>query len=569
MADKILNSFDVWIAAQGWKSKLRVKNIDNISLDGIARLRELILELAIRGKLVTQDPHDEPAGSLLSKVKKEKEALFSEGKIKKERIFPEIGEHEKPFVLPSGWEWTRIQSVGHDWGQKEPTEEFSYIEVSGIDSSKGILNNTELTSHKNAPSRARKIVKKGTVIYSTVRPYLKNICMVDTEIVPEPIASTAFAVVHPLQSMPGKYFVTYFRSPTFVRYVESIQIGIAYPAINDGQFFSALVPVPPLKEQHRIVSKVDELMALCDELEEKEANHLKSHQLLVVTLLGTLTHAKDAFEFQNAWARLTQHFDDLFTTDDSVDQLKDTLLQLAFRGVLGTQNKSDKSARELFARIEDELVRKHGKEYTNKLKRDKSIIEPAEFQYPIPDNWIWCELQDIAILFNGKAHEQFIDNSGKYKLVNSRFVSTEGRIAKLVSDQLTPLHKRDIAIVMSDVPGGGALVKCFLINENRKYSLNQRIGGISTASQMNVNFLSLVLSRNKYYLQYDDQKKQTNLKKIQILSCPIPLPPLEEQARIVSKIDELFVLCNHLKDKIAAAQTVTNQIADSVMEQIG
>lgn len=194
-------------------------------------------------------------------------------------------------------------------------------------------------------------------------------------------------------------------------------------------------------------------------------------------------------------------------------------------------------------------------------------MDPQEFHCPIPENWIWCELQDISIFINGKAHEQHITKESRYILINSRFVSTSGEIKKYSTERLTPLEKGDIAIVMSDVPDGRALVRCYLVEQDGKYTLNQRIGCISSSKEMNKEYLMLALDRNKYYLQYDDGQKQTNLKKIQILSCPIPLPPLTEQHRIVAKVDELMAICNKLKARLNEAQTTQIHLADAIVEQ--
>jgi type I restriction enzyme S subunit len=165
--------------------------------NGIKKLRELILELAVRGLLVPQDANDKPASVLLDKIAAEKARLVSEGKIKPSKPLPKMSESEKPFVLPKGWEWVRLDDIGHDWGQTTPKSEFTYIDVGAINKELGLIENPQIIQPENAPSRARKIVKKGTVIYSTVRPYLLNIAIVDDDFFPEPIASTAFAIIHP------------------------------------------------------------------------------------------------------------------------------------------------------------------------------------------------------------------------------------------------------------------------------------------------------------------------------------------------------------------------------------
>ena len=251
----------------------------------IDALKQTLLQLAVMGKLVPQDPSDEPASELLKRIAEEKARLVAEGKIKKQKPLTEIGEEEKPFDVPANWEWVRVAAVGHDWGQKTPDKAFTYIDVGAVNNAAGRISAPQVLMAEDAPSRARKVVRPGTVIYSTIRPYLLNIAVVEETYEQEPIASTAFAIIHPYLEMPARYFLCYLRSPVFVRYVESVQMGIAYPAINDGQFFSGLIPLPPLAEQHRIVAKLDELMALCDQLKARLAHARQLNEQLADTLV--------------------------------------------------------------------------------------------------------------------------------------------------------------------------------------------------------------------------------------------------------------------------------------------
>lgn len=142
-------------------------------------------------------------------------------------------------------------------------------------------------------------------------------------------------------------------------------------------------------------------------------------------------------------------------------------------------------------------------------------------------------LSDIAVFENGKGHENIIDENGKYILINSKFISTEGNVTKKCSEQLTPLFKNDITMVMSDLPNGKALAKCYYIDENNKYSLNQRICKIKVKddSIINSKYLFYLLNRNSYYLRFDDGVNQTNLKKDDILSLNLVLPSIKEQER--------------------------------------
>ena len=209
--------------------------------DGIQKLRELILTLAMQGKLVPQDPNDQPASELLKEIEVEKKKLVKAGKIKQPKPLPEVEPEEMPYDLPDTWEWVRIKNICHDWGQKTPDQLFTYIDVGSIDNTKGMISDdVQILESSEAPSRARKIVQQGTVIYSTVRPYLLNIAIIEKEYVCEPIASTAFAIIHPYSGINNRFIYHYLKSPTFIHFVESTMKGVAYPAINDGDFFQVL-----------------------------------------------------------------------------------------------------------------------------------------------------------------------------------------------------------------------------------------------------------------------------------------------------------------------------------------
>lgn len=250
--------------------------------ENVAELRKAILQLAMQGKLVPQDPKDLPASELLKEIEAEKKRLVKEGKIKQPKPLPEIKPDEIPYPLPNGWEWVRMRNVCHDWGQKIPDRQFVYIDVGSIDNKRGIVSQeVQLLESSEAPSRARKIIKKGTVVYSTVRPYLLNIAIIEKDYEHEPIASTAFAILHPFNGIANRFIYSYLRSPRFISFVEKAMKGVAYPAINDNDFFQALIPLPPSQEQRRIVAKIDQLMARCDELEKQiDASAGKRAELL-------------------------------------------------------------------------------------------------------------------------------------------------------------------------------------------------------------------------------------------------------------------------------------------------
>ncbi|WP_223293719.1 restriction endonuclease subunit S [Gallionella capsiferriformans] len=542
---------------------------------GIKKLRELILELAVRGKLVPQDANDEPACELLKGIQAKKAKLIAEGKIKKDKPLAAITEDEKPFELPKGWEWVRVGQVGHDWGQKEPDSNFTYIEVSAIDSTRGVVSSPGLVAPEDAPSRARKIVKKGTVIYSTVRPYLLNIAVIEEEFSPEPIASTAFAIVHPFCLMPPRYFLSFFRSPVFVRYVESVQMGIAYPAINDGQFFSGLIPLPPIEEQHRIVAKVDELMALCDQLENQHSNAAEAHEKLVSHLLGTLTQSQNAEDFSANWQRIAAHFDTLFATDASIDALKQTLLQLAVMGKLVPQNANDEPASELLKRIQAEKAKLISE---GKIKKDKPLtpITDVEKPFELPLRWEWVRLSDIATQITDGAHHtpEYISDgvpflsvknlsSGCLDFTDTRFISPVAH-----ADLTKRCNPEFDDILLTKIGTTGIAV---VIDDPRPFSIFVSVALIKLPKILiDRDYLSLVINSPFVRQQSEDGTEGVGNKNLvlrKINTFDIPFAPLAEQHRIVAKVDELMALCDQLKSRITDASRLQQKLADVLVEQ--
>ena len=246
-------------------------------------LREAVLQLAVRGRLVEQEPGDEPAGRLLELIVAEKAELVKKKKVRKRKSYGPLMSAEIPFEIPRSWTWARLHDLAHDLGQKVPDKTFSYIDVSAIDNKRGaIISEVPVLDPGAAPSRARKLVRLGSVIYSTVRPYLLNIAVVDCEYSPTPIASTAFAVLHPHAGVHSRLLFFYLRAPFFVDFVTAQMKGVAYPAINDTDLLRAPVPLPPTAEQYRIVAKVDELMGLIDQLEQHLVDKRKHHDASAV-----------------------------------------------------------------------------------------------------------------------------------------------------------------------------------------------------------------------------------------------------------------------------------------------
>ncbi len=255
--------------------------------------KKAILQEAVQGKLVPQIAAEGNARDLLEEIRKERLShgfansygicdekgkkskssdLRSKSQIRvTKKELPEITEDEIPFEIPENWCWCRLGEIVYNNGQKAPDKEFSYIDIGSIDNLHQKLNDKEnFVSPEQAPSRARKIVKKGDIIYATVRPYLHNMCIIDKDFEKEPIASTGFAVLACYPQINNQYLFYYLLSPSFDNYANDTENskGVAYPAINDDKLYKGVIPLPPLAEQKRIVAAIEKMLPLCEKLGE-------------------------------------------------------------------------------------------------------------------------------------------------------------------------------------------------------------------------------------------------------------------------------------------------------------
>ena len=245
------------------------ERLEQVNTEFPEDMKKSVLQYAIQGKLVEQRPEEGTAEELYRQIQTEKKRPSKEGKIKKEKPLPEIAEDEIQFDIPESWKWVRIGALTYNWGQKTPDSRFCYIDVGSVNNTSHTLNKENtVVEAKDASSRAKKIVKKGDVIFATIRPYLKNICIIDKDFPYEPIASTAFAVMHCPEGLLNKYLYYYLLSPTFMRFANARDKakGVAYPAIGEKDFFNGIIALPPVAEQKRIVAKLEEILPLCERL---------------------------------------------------------------------------------------------------------------------------------------------------------------------------------------------------------------------------------------------------------------------------------------------------------------
>ncbi|EHC0918932.1 restriction endonuclease subunit S, partial [Escherichia coli] len=540
----IVDHMETWTSALQTRSTAGRGSSGKIDLYGIKKLRELILELAVRGKLVPQDPNDEPASELLKRIAAEKAELVKQGKIKKQKPLPEISEEEKPFELPEGWEWTRLGFISNygfcDKAEPEDvTPETWILELEDIEKvTSKLLNKVTFAERPFKSSKNR--FSQGDVLYGKLRPYLDKVIVANepgvctTEIIP----ITSYGNIYP------EFLRLLLKAPNFITYANSSTHGMNLPRLGTEKAQQAVIELAPIQEQLRIVSRVDKLMSLCDQLEQQSLTSLDAHQQLVETLLGTLTDSQNAEELAENWARINEHFDTLFTTEASVDALKQTILQLAVMGKLVPQDPNDEPASELLKRIAQEKAQlvKEGK-----IKKQKLISAICNKNtYPaLPSTWEWARLIDLVYLITDGAHHTptytqagipFISvkdiSSGSINFNETKFISHEQH-----KELIKRCHPQRGDLLLTKIGTTGIPV---IIDTDKEFSIFVSVALIKFPNHLiNPNYLKLLISSPFVKKQSEEGtqgvgNKNLVLKTISMFTLMIP--PFEEQARIVDQV---------------------------------
>lgn len=586
----ITDHIDIWASAILAKSTSGRGSNKKYELYGITKLRELILELAVRGKLVPQYPNDEPASVLLEKIAAEKAELLKEGKIKKSKPLADISEDEKFFDLPQGWEWTRLGDVveivrGITFPASEKSKHPETGRVACLRTT-NVQSNIEwedlLYIRPSFVKRDDQYVSVNDIVMSMAnsRELVGKVAIITDE----PEIKTSFggflSVIRPYFILP-KYLMALLRSPTSR---ESI-IGSASQTTNIANISLAklnpyTIGVPPLAEQHRIVAKVDELMLLCDDLEQQTEDSIDAHTTLVEVLLTTLTDSADSNELAQNWARVSEHFDTLFTTEQSIEALKQTVLQLAVMGKLVPQNPNDEPASVLLEKVaekKERLVKE------KKIKKEKPLpsISKDEKLFDIPNGWEWAKLEDIVIIQSGITKGRKLTGRELIAVPYLRVANVQRGHLLLDSMQLVeiPVEEVDKYEVLSRdllITEGGdwdKVGRTAIWNNELPYVAHQNHIFKARIFLEIQNELWLETYLNSSYARsyFAGSSKQTtnlaSINKTQLRRCLIALPPLSEQQRIMTKLDELIQICDQLSTKLKLSQTTQVQLTDALVEQ--
>lgn len=576
-AEKLITDhIDIWTSAVQAKSSSGRGSSKKRELYGIKKLRELILELAVRGKLVPQDPNDEPASVLLERIAAEKAQLVKDGKIKKSKSFPDLSPEELNFDLPNGWQWCRVGELflsiasGGTPSKREPAYwdgDIPWASVKDLGKSK-LLHDTQDHISDAGLIAGSRLANIDDLLICT-RMGLGKIAIVKT-----PMAFN--------QDLKSATLSKFIQTDFFLNSYSTIKItgtGTTVAGITQDQLLNYVFALPPMSEQRRIVAKVDELMALCDQLEQQTEASLDAHQVLVETLLATLTNSQNATELMANWARISEHFDTLFTTEQSIEQLKQTILQLAVMGKLVPQDPNDEPAAKLLERIAEEkaqLVKE------KKIKKQKALPPIAEDEKPfeLPNGWEWVKFGELSEFINGDRSKNY-PNKDEYvdqgiPWINTGHIEPDGT---LTTKDMNFITKEKFDTLRSGKIIHTDLVYCLRgATFGKTAFVSPYVEGAIASSLMIIRPYNVSLREFFYtYLispfghsqifRFDNGSAQPNLSANSVMLYAFPCPPIEEQIRITTKVRELFLMCDQLKQRLRDSQQTQLQLTDAIIEQ--
>jgi len=536
--------------------------------DGIARLRELILQLAVQGKLGTNNPTELPLKIDESKkrIRKTKSQKGNSNKIQIIDIFPLDS-------IPKNWKKTILDSVGvWSTGGTPSRREVTYFDgdvpwIKSGDLNDSIVTKTDETiSQSGLDNSNAKLLPKGTISIALYGATIGKLGILGIEAATN--QACANCVINE-KIIISRYLFYFLRSQR--NYLIQVGQGGAQPNITNWIIWEWPIVIPPLAEQHRIVTKVDRMMALSDEIEARLQQERAGCLKLGTASLAGLQNAENPEEFGRQWAQVCDAFEMILDCPENVAVLRQTILQLAVQGRLVPQEPGDQPAGKLVERIRKEKERlvKEGK-----ATRDKRLepITREDIKQNIPPNWALTRLGEIAeynaerkISSNEISEDSWVfdlediekDTSRilqKVRYKDRQSLSTKSKFKKgdILYGKLRPYLNK---VVVADDDG---------------YCTTE-IVPIRPYLDIDPKYLMYAL-KTPDFLAYVNSKtygiKMPRLGTVDAINTIIPLPPLAEQHRIVAKVDALMALCDALEARLKERSTVQGRLAGAVVKQV-
>jgi type I restriction enzyme S subunit len=541
--------------------------------DALAKMRGLVLELAVRGQLVEHNSKDELASKLLEKIKTEKREFLRANKFKEAEALPQIHANEAPFMCPSSWEWVRLGSIsnrihyGYTASADHSQRDVRLLRITDIQNNH-VNWETVPGCQISAQEVAKYALHDNDILIARTGGTIGKTFLVANVAVKAVFASYLIRVI-PSSQISAPYLKLFLESRCYWQQLLAKSAGTGQPNVNGEALSGLCISLPPLAEQRRIVAKVDELMTLCDELAVRQQAQHDAATQFQRSALHHLVAARDQATFATGLHRVSDHFHWLHDSPDSIAQLRQTILQLAVQGRLGTQDRKDEPAKK--------LIEQARAQWPERKVSERQNWKPEDPPCELPAGWEWTCLD---VLGNTNPRND-ADEKMEVAFTPMKFISAEfGRPAAFEIRPWGEVKKGFTHFANNDV----VLAKITPCFENGKSAvmrgLKNGIGAGTTELHVFRRYDDCVLPdyvllffKTSHFIETGVPRMtgsagQKRVSWEYFANSPFPLPPMAEQKRIVARVQELMQQCDVLESQLTDSRALGTQLLDSTIHHL-
>ena len=554
---------------------------------GVDSLRELILSLAVRGLLVQQSADDAPASAVVRAVRQAKVAVSDARMTKRDERLASIADDELPYRTPTGWAWVRLGELLTKFGAgSTPLGGREVYTTTGVKFSRsqnvwnhglalgGVAFIPAAVHEKMGGTK----VFAGDLLFNITGASIGR-CAPVPESFDEGNVSQHVTILRTALPSIRPFLHLVLISVHVQQTVRDVQVGVSREGLSIAKLGQFVIPLPPLAEQHRIVARVEELMKLCDALEQSGRLAAQQHARLTSTLFDALAASESARALAENWQRIAEHFDLLLDRPGAIDALEQTVLQLAVRGVLVPQDASDESAADLLVRIQSERDRLTSEGQIRKAKPAPLLGDDA-LPYALPCAWAWARFGAVVHASeagwspNCEGGQRTGTSWGVLKVSAvswGEFRSYENKELPKHLEPRTEFEVRNGDFLISRANTAELVARSVVVSKAEpRLMMSDKIIRLRLSSLVDRDFFNLVnnsrLAREYYAANASGtSSSMKNVGREVILSMPVPVPPLAEQHRIVARVEELRRLCAQLRERLTEARATQSRLADALV----
>lgn len=553
--------------------------------DAVPRFRRFILDLAVRGKLVDQDADDESASELVLQIQEKRQLLIEAGElraqptrhgaIRKQKELPLIEDQELPFGIPDNWVWVRFAQIASFSAGRTPPRhdfrfwdsgEFPWVSIADmVDGGVVVITKEMISDEAKAEVFKSDPVREGTIIMS----FKLTIGKISRLGIPA-FHNEAIISISPYLSDLDAYLFKVL--PQFSQGGDK-KDAVKGATLNRESISNILLPLPPVAEQHRIAAKIDELMALCDELEAAHAERESRRQRLTAASTHRLSEPEDDGSALREQAGFhLSHLSRMTARPDQISTLRQTILNLAVQGKLVEQDPNDGSSAELIEEIDRERSAIAETDRRTTPKAQDILSEVSSWEIPL--TWTWRGLADLALFIDYRGKTPAKTKSGvpliTAKNVRRGFINPEPRefVSKATYDSWMTrgLPRCGDVLLTTEAPMGNVAV----VHIEESFALAQRVINFRLYGNLDSDFVAIQLLSPPFQAILAETATGLTAKGIKgarLKRLPFALPPLTEQRRIAQKVDELMALCDELEEQMTMAQSERSRLLEAVLQE--